>query len=540
MTAIGPGTGMRGGGELHVYMVVGILGRGGMTSAMMNRARMFADHGVRTTIVTLQHDLEHASRNAEYTAMGWLDPRVEVVNAFDDAAHALESSLPTEPHGLAARLRTWLPSRRRRARPAPARVADEAGLTVDVQRRDDGSVRRVEHRDAEGSAVRVTEYDASGALRHETDLDPAAGDVLEERFLTPSGHVYLRRSYLEGGSPSACFALDREGKVKRRYSGQTAWQAAYLTRLARRSPGNAVFICDGPGSASKVFRIPRRDAATLYMVHNNHFKSPWRPGAPVRDDYGAIFERADDMDALVVLTDEQARDIGDQFGNFGKIRVVPNSVATEPVEASERSPRTVSMFSRLVGQKNLPEAVALFADVVARVPDAVLDIYGEGRLDGQLRALVTKKGLEGSVRLRGYSRDALGTMARSAMVLCTSHYEGLPVNFLEAYRTATPVVSYACRYGPRDLIDDGVTGFVVPFGDRAAVVDRIVRILEDPALGHRMGAQGQRSILSQYSNDAVFGTWWRVLTEAHEHLVERRGHEAMTNVDRRGADRVHR
>ncbi|MFC8731669.1 glycosyltransferase [Luteimicrobium sp. NPDC057192] len=522
MTALAPPARADGRAGLHVFMVVGILGRGGMTSAMMNRARMFADHGVRTTIVTLQHDLEHAGRNAEYAAMGWLDPRVEVRNAFDDAALALDSTLPPEPSGLLARLRASLPGRRRPGRPAPARLPDDGGLTVDVQHRDDGSVRRVEHRDADGAAVRVTEHDASGALRHETDLDPTTGDVLEERFLAPSGHVYLRRSYLEGGRPSACFALDRDGKVTRRYSGQTAWLAAYLTRLARREDGDAVFICDGPGSAGKVFRVPRRDAATLYMVHNNHFKSPWRPGAPVRDDYGAIFARSDEMDALIVLTDEQARDIGDEFDNFDKIRVVPNSVATAPVEAEERDPRTVSMFSRLVGQKNLPEAVAIFGDVVARVPDAVLDIYGEGRLDGQLRALVKKRGLEGSVRLRGYSRDALGTMARSAMVLCTSHYEGLPVNFLEAYRSGTPVVSYACRYGPRDLVDDGVTGFVVPLGDRAALVDRIVEVLEDPELGRRMGAEGRSSILSQYSNDVVFETWWKVLTEAHDRLAERR------------------
>jgi len=511
-----------GRSEIHVFMVVGILGKGGMTSAMMNRARMFADHGVRTTIVTLQHDLEHASRNAEYAAMGWLDPRVEVVNAFDDAAHALDSTLPAEPSGLVARLRAALTGRLGALRPAPSRLPVDTGTTVEVEHRDGTPVRRFEHRDAQGSVVRVTEHDASGALRHETDLDPATGHLLEERFLAPSGHVYLRRSYLEGGKPSACFALDREGKVKRRYSGQTAWLAAYLTRLARQEAGKAVFICDGPGSASKVFRIPRRDAATLFMVHNNHFKSPWHPGAPVRDDYGAIFARSDEMDALVVLTDEQARDIGDGFDNFEKIRVVPNSVATAAVEAGERSPRTVSMFSRLVGQKNLPEAVALFADVVARVPDAVLDIYGEGRLEGQLRALVKKKGLEGSVRLRGYSRDALGTMARSAMVLCTSHYEGLPVNFLEAYRSGTPVVSYACRYGPRDLIDDGVTGYVVPLGDRAALVDRVVQILENPELGRRLGAEGQRSILSRYSNDVVFETWWKVLTEAHDRLTERR------------------
>ncbi|MCB7137190.1 glycosyltransferase [Cellulosimicrobium marinum] len=514
--------------QLHVFMVVGILGKGGMTAAMLNRARMFVEHGIPTTVVTLQHDPDHALRNAEYLEMGWLDPRVRVLNAFKErrASHRTARFRGRVRDRVATKVRA---PRGSRSRTDPATghehfVDTRETVVMSRARRDDGTVSWVRwHTDGPG-ADRVVHYDRDGSALRECDVVPGSEQLIEERFLTVTGHPYFVRTYHRTtGKPATAHETDERGRrTDRQVGGQTGWLADWLTQLAESVPGDAVFICDGPGSAGKVFRIPRRAAATLFMVHNNHYKAPFHPGAPVRTDYGGIFARSAEMDALVVLTQEQATDIASEYPARDVIRVVPNSVDEKAVVTASRDPLRVTMFARMVAQKNVLEAVDVFREVVARVPDATLDIFGAGRLTEALEEHIKETGMGGSVRYRGYATNASAEMAASAAVLCTSLYEGLPVNFLEAYRVGTPVVSYACKYGPKDLVDDGRTGFVVPFGERSLLADRIVEVLQNPDRSQVMGEEGRRTILGRYSNAEVFATWKAVIDESRERLAARR------------------
>ena len=75
-----------------------------------------------------------------------------------------------------------------------------------------------------------------------------------------------------------------------------------------------------------------------------------------------------------------------------------------------------------------------------------------------------------------------------------------------------PVVSYDFDYGPREIIDDGRNGFLVPVGDELALADRMCSLIEDEGLRKRMGAAAfERS--KDFSMDRTIGLWMDLFTD---------------------------
>ncbi len=83
---------------------------------------------------------------------------------------------------------------------------------------------------------------------------------------------------------------------------------------------------------------------------------------------------------------------------------------------------------------------------------------------------------------------ALPISPSSSILALSSRYEGFGLVILEAMACGLPVVSYACPCGPKDIITDGIDGFLVPDGDEIILAERICRLIEDEELRKRMGA----------------------------------------------------
>ena len=138
------------------------------------------------------------------------------------------------------------------------------------------------------------------------------------------------------------------------------------------------------------------------------------------------------------------------------------------------------------------------ARVVREVPDARLAIYGVGEDLERLQALTEKLGLSDSVTFAGYTTTPLEVMSRAACVISTTRREAMPLTLLETLAVGTPVVVYDIRYGPREIVRDGVDGFVVPVGDVKAAARAVVRLLKEPDLREQM-SQSARDVTARFS-----------------------------------------
>lgn len=115
-----------------------------------------------------------------------------------------------------------------------------------------------------------------------------------------------------------------------------------------------------------------------------------------------------------------------------------------------------------------------------RSRDLRLVILGEGKERARLEALATRLGVAGRVRLPGFVGNVLPWMRRAAVFVLSSEREGSPNVVTEALACGTPVVATDCPSGPREILDGGRYGPLIPMLDAGAMQTAIARVLDAP------------------------------------------------------------
>lgn len=208
------------------------------------------------------------------------------------------------------------------------------------------------------------------------------------------------------------------------------------------------------------------------------------------------------FDRFVVLTHEDSR----YWGNQPHIAVIPNaqtftSDAPAPLEA-----KTVVAVGRLTYQKGFDLLLQAWAEVCRRVSGWQLAIVGDGELRSALSAQAESLGLAGCVTFVPATKDVVAVYRDASVLAMSSRYEGFGMVLLEAQTVGLPVVSFACKCGPSEIVNDGVDGYLVAPGDVDAMADRLVRLMQDGALRRRMGARAFANA-ARFSTDAVMKQW---------------------------------
>jgi glycosyltransferase involved in cell wall biosynthesis len=150
--------------------------------------------------------------------------------------------------------------------------------------------------------------------------------------------------------------------------------------------------------------------------------------------------------------------------------------ANEPVEHewfATNAPPVILGVGRLSVQKDFPTLIRAFALVRKHIP-ARLMILGEGEDRSQLEVLIEELGLSADVTLPGFVSNPYAFMSKAGVFALSSVYEGLPTVLIEAMAVGTPVVSTDCPSGPREILDGGKYGSLVPVKDVQAIADAIL------------------------------------------------------------------
>jgi glycosyltransferase involved in cell wall biosynthesis len=230
--------------------------------------------------------------------------------------------------------------------------------------------------------------------------------------------------------------------------------------------------------------------------------------------------RSDRVVAISSYTADQLRELVDV-----PIEVIPYTTSlpdapagTAPKQSS--APFTVLFVGRLVERKGvtyLIDAMSLLS--VER--ETRLVIVGDGPERGRIEQRVRERGLDRRVVLRGQvSQDALqhAYAAADAFVLPAivdrrGDTEGLGVVLLEAMNHRVPVV--ASRIGGiPDIVEDGVSGLLVPPGDSAGLAAALERLARDPELAGRLGDAGYGRLRERFSWRAIVSRWEAVYRAA--------------------------
>jgi len=196
-------------------------------------------------------------------------------------------------------------------------------------------------------------------------------------------------------------------------------------------------------------------------------------------------------DAIVAVSGDMADDLARSIGvPRARIDMILNPVITPDLHALGASPLSHPWFApgqppvvvgigRLERQKDFPTLIRAVARVRRSRPVRLL-ILGEGGKRPALEALVQALGLEEDVALPGFVENPYAYLARAQVFSLSSIFEGLPTVLIEALALGTPVVATDCRTGPREILDDGRLGRLVPMGQPEALAAAIAETLDRP------------------------------------------------------------
>ena len=197
-------------------------------------------------------------------------------------------------------------------------------------------------------------------------------------------------------------------------------------------------------------------------------------------------------DQVVAVSHGVARGLSTATGfPLAKVRVIYNPVISDSLLAQAQQPAdhpwlapgqppVILGVGRLTRAKDFPNLIQAFA-VVRRRRVARLLILGDGEERPALTSLIAELGLTEDVDLPGFRDNAMAYMARSAVFVLSSMREGLPTVLIEALAAGASVVSTDCPSGPREILQDGRLGPLVPVGNSSALGEAILRSLEQPA-----------------------------------------------------------
>jgi glycosyltransferase involved in cell wall biosynthesis len=202
-----------------------------------------------------------------------------------------------------------------------------------------------------------------------------------------------------------------------------------------------------------------------------------------------------------------------------RLAVIPNGVALLPpttparrADARERlgvpQPFVVATVGRLAPEKNFPLLVDAFASAFVSDPDAALVFIGDGSEREALRARAAERGIGDRVFFLGWRRDVAELLPGLDVFALSSFSEGLPMAMLEAMSAGVAVVSTAVGDIP-NVVEDGVSGTLIPPEDGAAMARAFAALRREPARAAALGTAGQRTVTGTYSRDAMVDAYCR-------------------------------
>lgn len=228
-------------------------------------------------------------------------------------------------------------------------------------------------------------------------------------------------------------------------------------------------------------------------------------------------------DVVMTLTDGARTDLIEQFSvpeekivNLGTNAVITPEIRAE-IDGAIRTPEPGHIFSvgRLSPEKGFLTLIEAFALLRKQRP-VKLTIVGEGAERQNLEAKIAELGVSGDIDLPGHHPHPIAALARASLFVSSSSHEGLGNAIIEAMACGIPVVCTDAPHGPREILEGGRLGPLVPVGDAGALAEAMAKTLDDPS---NINALRQRAM--QFSVERA--------AQAFEDVLSRMGLELRSN-----------
>lgn len=208
------------------------------------------------------------------------------------------------------------------------------------------------------------------------------------------------------------------------------------------------------------------------------------------------------FDAVGCLTHEDY----ELRGKPSNMYVIPNPLPFAAQGQSTLESKVVLAVGRMTEQKDFASLVDIWSLIAGKYPDWRLRIVGGGYLHSALEAQIERLGLGANIELLPADNNIQPYYLGASIFTMTSTFEGMPMTLLEAQTLGLPIVSYTCPCGPRDIVQEGKTGHLIPLGDKQRFAERLSELIEDEELRQTMG-RAASTAATRYQLEPVMQAW---------------------------------
>jgi glycosyltransferase involved in cell wall biosynthesis len=249
----------------------------------------------------------------------------------------------------------------------------------------------------------------------------------------------------------------------------------------------------GTEAAQLLAETGHRRPYVVSTVHSSRVRSS--------EDRDRIRRLTPYMDQLIAVSNSIERKIADEHRTGAPVRLIYNGVDLERYDhqepcctlrdeyGMEPGSQIVGVVARLEPEKGHQTLIEAWPYVLRRVPDAYLLIVGEGSRREELEQLAAARKVAHRVVFTGRRDDIPAVTAALDVAVLPSWREAQGLSILEAMALSRPVVASDVG-GIPEMIEDGVTGLLVPHDDPVALAAAIVRLLEDHGLADTIARAG--------------------------------------------------
>ena len=211
---------------------------------------------------------------------------------------------------------------------------------------------------------------------------------------------------------------------------------------------------------------------------------------------------------LVVLTDSDARGWRQHFNN---VAVIPNPVTLYPdvIDDIPKDPGRIIFVGRFNHEKRIDRLITAFSMIANKYPDWHVDIFGEGNEKENLLRQIVEMELDERVVIHEPTKAIFDEYKRSEILVLCSEHEASPLVLVEAMACGVPCVSLDCPNGPREIIQNGVTGLLAKNGDVKDLSEKIEWMITHKTEREMMGRKAREFAATRVLS-VIMNQWERL------------------------------
>ena len=468
---------------------------GGLTYSVMERAALLTEVYDQVVIFTFSHHFSFKKDVLYWKKKLNNSEKILFLNIFEDS-DILDKDLDLITEKMTDR------KYRDKNKPNSYRVFSNGVYSRYEEYNKDGKIQFVDHFEAPWCRVSKSVFSESGSKVAEYFMDKSSNKTAFAAFFTVAGLPIYSCNYQDGKIVKYFNHMDCK-EYESLENMLTAWIHTLIS-----SYSNVTLFADKREYVKGFANLPVSNL--VFVLHNTHLRYPSDDVTKIDSTMLDVINMIDNIDKMVVLSDSQKSDLM-EFASIDEDKMIvikhPQYFIPDNLrQSSDFHNLTVSSIARYHSQKNLSEAIIAFKEVVKIIPEAIYNIYGYGPEESNLQSLIKELKLKNNVFLKGFTTNVSKVYLDSCVTVLSSRYEGQGLVIAESLAHGVPVISYDITYGPAEIIEDGVNGYLVEKYNKNQLASKIITLLLDKEKRKNMASQTHR-IFELLSVDKSKNLW---------------------------------